>query len=133
MAKPSITVTDIEDSELGIKFEGDLGEVKIEDASDSDYDEDVSENTVSTWPQDIVKASSPAVFGTVSVSNSENVQFGNNTYFNGPVTIKQIVQNTLEHENRGFEHTEDEKTVNPGQTSQIKQDSPTCDIWSKSK
>lgn len=113
---------------LGIKIKGDLGDVQIvEEKSESEdedcYPPDIDKNsmtvsTLSTLPQDVVRPTAP-IFGSVSVSNSENVQFGNNTYFNGPVTIKQVVQNSSENDNPGYEHTEDETYVSPKSESKI--------------
>lgn len=104
--------TSIEENHLGIKVKGDLGEFQFVEEKSESEDEDTGAkssralSTVSPLPNNLVKPTAH-VFGSVAVSNSDNVHFGNNTYFNGPVTIKQVVHNS-EHDNPGFEHTEEE-------------------------
>ncbi|CAK1588676.1 unnamed protein product [Parnassius mnemosyne] len=98
---------------LGLKVEGDLGDLQIiEEVSDDDTEscdkEKVSRalSTLSNPAVDsIVKPSTVPVFGTVEVTNSENVQFGNNTYFYGPVTVIQTKTGT---ENASYTKTEEE-------------------------
>lgn len=105
-----------QENQVQIKVSGDLGDFEItEDAleeTDSEDDEESSnslrlDNGLSTIPQDLVKQSVQPVFGSVQVTKSENVQFGNNVYFNGPVVIKQVVH-TKEQDNPGYEQTEDD-------------------------
>ncbi|KAL0902373.1 hypothetical protein ABMA27_000260 [Loxostege sticticalis] len=89
-------------SSLGIKVGGDLGELQIIEASDSECSDDertVIEkqkprviDTISTIPSSIIQNAPAPILSNVAVHNSENVQFGNNTYFHGPVTIKQIIK-----------------------------------------
>ncbi|XP_063546711.1 uncharacterized protein LOC134754352 isoform X2 [Cydia strobilella] len=86
----------------------------VEDTSDS---EDGPEQTVSNAVSAISRPNVPPVFGSVTVSNSENVQFGNNTYFQGPVVIKQIIHNKSGIENVSYDRTGDEN-VSPPHKSQ---------------
>ncbi|CAH2229662.1 jg18846 [Pararge aegeria aegeria] len=85
---------------LSVKVAGDLGDVEVADAS-SDCGDNICDkqkvsrifsnaNVLSKIPPNLVQNSAVPSFGRVAITNSENVQFGNNTYFNGPVTIKQI-------------------------------------------
>ncbi|CAG5007211.1 unnamed protein product [Parnassius apollo] len=98
---------------LGLKVEGDLGDLQIiKEVSDDDCescDEEKFSRAVSNLPNpavdSIVKPSTVSVFGTVEVTNSENVQFGNNTYFYGPVTVIQAKTGT---ENASYTKTEEE-------------------------
>lgn len=99
---------------LGFKVEGELGDFQIiEEKSDSDDDDStVSKSsraidTIATIPTSLVKPSSVPI-GNVAVSNSENVVIGNNTYFHGPVIIKQVIQNAPGLENPSYVKTEDE-------------------------
>lgn len=102
------------DESIGLKVEGELGDFQIiEEVSDSDdADKTVNESswavdTVPTIPSSLVKPSSSPI-GNVAVSNSENVVIGNNTYFNGPVIIKQVIQNVPGIDNPSYSKTEDE-------------------------
>ncbi|XP_026730977.1 peptidoglycan-recognition protein LC-like isoform X1 [Trichoplusia ni] len=102
------------DESIGLKVEGELGDFQIiEEVSDSDdADKTVNESswavdTVPSIPSSLVKPSSSPI-GNVAVSNSENVVIGNNTYFNGPVIIKQVIQNVPGIDNPSYSKTEDE-------------------------
>lgn len=102
------------DESIGLKVEGELGDFQIiEEVSDSDdADKIVNESswtvdTVPSIPSSLVKPSSTPI-GNVAVSNSENVVIGNNTYFNGPVIIKQVIQNVPGIDNPSYTKTEDE-------------------------
>lgn len=100
----------------GIKVKGDLADFQIiEEASESDdSDEETNKDninkvgTLAALPPDLISPYSKPVFGSVQVTDSENVQFGNNTYFNGPVTIKQVITNTLGVDNACYTKTEEE-------------------------
>ncbi|XP_023948745.1 peptidoglycan-recognition protein LC-like isoform X1 [Bicyclus anynana] len=102
---------------LGVKIAGDLGDVTVTDVN-SDSDDNISDkqkvskilsnvNAISPIPSDLIHNTVPS-FGRVAISNSENVQFGNNTYFNGPVTIKQIKTGV---DNCSYIRTDDENTA----------------------
>ncbi|XP_038216566.1 peptidoglycan-recognition protein SA-like isoform X2 [Zerene cesonia] len=102
----------------GIRVEGDLGDLQVTELSDSeDKDERTfvepsasrTLDTLSALPASLVQKSTVPVFGSISVVESENVQFGNNTYFNGPVTIKQIVQNKSGVDNSSYTRTEEDE------------------------
>ncbi|XP_050683311.1 peptidoglycan-recognition protein LC-like [Leptidea sinapis] len=103
-----------------LKIEGHLGDLQVTEVS-SDSEEETCDipdasmssktlcpGSLSTFPQSLVQTSVTPVVGNVSVSDSENVQFGNNTYFNGPVTIKQIVHEKSGVENVSYSKTEEE-------------------------
>ena len=99
---------------LGLKVEGELGDFQIiEEKSDSEDDDSADSkssraiDTIATIPTSLVRPTS-APIGNVAVSNSENVVIGNNTYFHGPVIIKQVIQNTPGLENPSYVKTEDE-------------------------
>lgn len=104
---------------LGMKVEGDLGDLQIiEEGSDSDDDNtpggyledpDTTKGvgTLSAFPTGVQSSAAP-VFGSVAVTKSENVQFGNNTYFHGPVTIKQIIHTNSGIDNSAYNNTEDD-------------------------
>ncbi|CAG9558352.1 unnamed protein product [Danaus chrysippus] len=64
-------------------------------------------NTPLNLPTNLVQNSGAPVYESVSVTNSENVQFGNNTYFNGPVIIKQIVHPKTGVDNASYTKTEE--------------------------
>ncbi|XP_032527504.2 peptidoglycan-recognition protein LC-like isoform X2 [Danaus plexippus] len=64
-------------------------------------------NTPLNLPSNLVPNTGAPVYESVSVTNSENVQFGNNTYFNGPVIIKQIVQPKSGVDNVSYTKTEE--------------------------
>lgn len=53
------------------------------------------------------EASIPRI-GTVAVQNSTDIQFGNKTFFNGPVTIKQFM---LDEKNNKWIRTSDENGI----------------------
>nr|XP_026500298.1 uncharacterized protein LOC113403885 isoform X1 [Vanessa tameamea] len=94
------------------KVVGDLGDIQITESSDCEDDHNnkiqkVSRSNKSTIPANLLQNTVP-VFGTVTVSNSDNVQIGNNTYFNGPVTIKQVIHNKSGVDNAAYSSTEDE-------------------------
>lgn len=105
-----------ETNKESIKVEGDLGDLQIiEEVSDDDDNMCAKQKdlkAVSMSKRDvgaIVQAGSIPVFGSVAVTNSENVQFGNNTYFNGPVTI---IQSKSGMENASYTKTEDDNVPN---------------------
>ncbi|XP_075990970.1 uncharacterized protein LOC142986381 isoform X2 [Anticarsia gemmatalis] len=108
--------TCVNDKNLGIKIEGELDDFQIiEEKSDSEDDDKISNkssravDTLSPIPSSLVKpSSSPSVCGNVAVTNSENVVIGNHTIFNGPVTIKQVIQNSSGVENPSYTRTEDD-------------------------
>ncbi|XP_072930536.1 peptidoglycan-recognition protein LC-like isoform X2 [Epargyreus clarus] len=107
---------------LSLRVKGDLGDLQVSgDASDCDDDETCDKqkvsrtiSTVASIPPSLVRASVVPVYGSVAVTNSENVQFGNNTYFNGPVTIKQIIQSKSGVENESYTRTDEEQGSTPG-------------------
>ncbi|CAB3225789.1 unnamed protein product [Arctia plantaginis] len=111
----------IADRNLSIKVEGELDNFQIiEEKSDSDEDERTLNNSsrttdlVSQIPSSLVKPSnSPSVCGTVSITNSDNVIIGNNTYFNGPVTIKQVIHSATGLDNPSYTKSEDENVPKP--------------------
>ncbi|KAG7313206.1 hypothetical protein JYU34_000305 [Plutella xylostella] len=84
--------------------------VVCEDLGDSDDSSGHNSRVLSTV-SGALNRNTTTLYEQVAVTNSENVQFGNNTYFNGPVTIKQIVQNSG-LENDSYVKTEDEKPKN---------------------
>lgn len=98
---------------IGTKVSGDLGDIQVACDSDNENDKVIEKNVSRTLttkpaiPPNLIQNTVP-VFGSVSVSSSENVQFGNNTYFNGPVTIKQVIQNKSGVDNASYVHTEAE-------------------------
>ncbi|XP_068633142.1 peptidoglycan-recognition protein LC-like isoform X1 [Battus philenor] len=106
-----------EKNNAGIKIEGDLGDLQIiEEMSDDDCtcnDKQTLPRPNSLGPKiplsPVAQVSTVPVFGSVSVSNSENVQFGNNTYFNGPVTI---IQSKSGLDNAAYSRTEDDNIQN---------------------
>ncbi|CAK1554922.1 unnamed protein product [Leptosia nina] len=104
-----------------VRVNGDLGVVLVtEDSSDSDTEKQSAIDTLSTLPG--LQNSSAPVFGSVSVSESENVHFGNNTYFNGPVTIKQIIKTKSGIENESYtkDGDEDGRAVPPSKENSVK-------------
>lgn len=115
----NIDASCIADKNLGIRVEGELDNFQIiEDKSDSDEDERTVSNSSRTMdvvpqiPSSLVKPSiSPSVCGTVSIKNSENVIIGNNTYFNGPVTIKQVIHSATGLDNPSYTKSEDENVA----------------------
>lgn len=117
----AMKVESVDGNGLGIKVEGDLGSLQIiEESSDSDDDiqgEQGGISTVSNIPKDLVQTSSATVVGSLAITNSDNVQIGNNTYFNGPVTIKQVIGSHSGIENRAYIQTEDENIPGVKKTS----------------
>uniref|UniRef100_A0A2H1VNW2 Peptidoglycan recognition protein n=1 Tax=Spodoptera frugiperda TaxID=7108 RepID=A0A2H1VNW2_SPOFR len=103
---------------IGIKVEGELGDFQIiEENSDSDDDIEIDDKssrttgtlaTIPSLPPSLVKPNSSPIQGNVAINNSENVVIGNNTYFNGPVIIKQVIQNASGLENPSYVKTDDE-------------------------
>lgn len=90
------------------KVQGDLGDIQVAEVSDNEESEKpVHPKDLATIPNSILHSSTVPVFGSISVSDSDNIQFGNNTYFNGPVTIKQIIKNKGV-ENPSYTVTDDE-------------------------
>ncbi|KAG6461322.1 hypothetical protein O3G_MSEX012552 [Manduca sexta] len=103
---------------LGIKVKGDLGDFQIiEEKSDSDGEEVFEDNRsrsmgcMSKLPPGFIHPSTSPKINSVIVKDSDNVQFGNNTHFHGPVTIKQVIRNS-EFDNSAYLKTETE-IVNP--------------------
>ncbi|XP_045784703.1 peptidoglycan-recognition protein LC-like isoform X1 [Maniola jurtina] len=103
---------------LGVRVSGDLGDLQVTDAT-SDCDDKISDNekvsrtvntvnAISNLPPNLMHNTAIPSFGRVAITNSENVQFGNNTYFNGPVTIKQIVQSKSGVDNSSYTRSDDE-------------------------
>ncbi|CAH0716099.1 unnamed protein product, partial [Brenthis ino] len=99
---------------VGVKFVGDLGDLQVIEENESEDDKICQNqkvlrpfNNKPNIPSNLIQSTLP-VFGKVTVANSENVQFGNNTYFNGPVTIKQVIQNKSGVDNSGFVKNEDD-------------------------
>ncbi|KAI5647058.1 n-acetylmuramoyl-L-alanine amidase domain-containing protein [Phthorimaea operculella] len=116
-------VTNVQTSDhnnSGLKVEGDLGDLQIIEDSSEDESESPEVNTLATIPNSLVKASATPVFGSVQVTNSDNVQFGNNTFFNGPVTIKQVIQTNSGVENASYQKTDDETIPNGNHTKNNK-------------
>lgn len=103
---------------VGIKVAGDLGDVLVTDvASDCDDSSCTTErksktlcnvNAASSLPPNLLQNSAVPSFGRVAITNSENVQIGNNTFFNGPVTVKQIVQSKSGVENPSYVKNDEE-------------------------
>lgn len=97
----------------GIKVEGDLGDLEIiEEPSEDDMDIVEGANTspgLNGIPGALVRRSGAPKLSNIIVKDSENVQFGNNTYFNGPVTIKQVIQAGNGIDNVSYVNGEDEK------------------------
>ncbi|XP_050360495.1 uncharacterized protein LOC126780241 isoform X1 [Nymphalis io] len=101
---------------IGAKVVGDLGDIQVTESSDCEDDnfnekQKISRTNKSTIPTNLVQNTVP-VFGKIAVSNSDNVQFGNNTYFNGPVTIKQVIHNKSGVDNAAYCRTENETDPN---------------------
>lgn len=110
ISKDSVNFCD-ENKNLDISVVGEFGDLEIvEETCDSDDAGIAGTNSIATFAK---PAASPPVFGTVSVSNSENVHFGNNTYFQGPVTIKQVIQSKSGIENASYNKTDDEISKPP--------------------
>lgn len=107
-----IKIESVNPQNIGIKAEGDLGELEIIDES-SDYEEDIVEDTnndgLAGIPGVLIKKSAALELSNIIVKDSENVRFGNNTYFNGPVTIKQVIQTENGIVNSSYIHSEDEQ------------------------
>nr|XP_021188042.1 peptidoglycan-recognition protein LE-like isoform X2 [Helicoverpa armigera] len=105
------------DDRLGLRVEGDLGDFQIvEEKSDSEDDDKTysssrTVDTLDTIPSSLVRPSNSPICGNVAVTNSENIVIGNNTYFNGPVVIKQVIQNASGLENPSYVKSENEDTV----------------------
>ncbi|KAJ0183893.1 hypothetical protein K1T71_000316 [Dendrolimus kikuchii] len=131
------------DGNIGLKVNGDLGDFEIvEETSESDNDNDQeTENcprirSLSTLPVDLIKPSSTPIFGSVQVTGSQNVQFGNNTYFNGPVTIKQVISDTFGVDNASYVKTEEEDLPAQRHKNEPKNDNSViksfqCKLWYK--
>lgn len=68
---------------------------------------------------DLSTSKSPAI-NSVAIHNSENVHFGNKTYFNGPVTIKQIIQAKSGIENGAYVKTEQEESPDKKSPNDVK-------------
>lgn len=99
---------------IGIKIEGDLGDLQVIDESDTENDTSSQKqkvlrtfNNKTSLPSNLIQNTVP-VFGKVTVANSEQIQFGNNTYFNGPVTIKQVVHDKSGIDNSSYVKDKDE-------------------------
>lgn len=104
------------------RIKGDLGDLPIVETSeysDSDCsnDENIVHETHNSEPVQalssiqchLIRDRQVPVLSNVAINNSENVQFGNNTYFHGPVTIKQIISKTG-IENPSYTSTENENS-----------------------
>ncbi|XP_041986749.1 peptidoglycan-recognition protein LE-like isoform X2 [Aricia agestis] len=98
---------------VGAKVSGDIGAIQITEVSDTESDTEQDKHDVSKTvsvpdlPNNLIQKSEVPVFGSVAITNSDNVQFGNNTYFNGPVTIKQVI-NKSGVDNPAYNKTEAE-------------------------
>lgn len=99
---------------IGFKIEGDLGDLQVIEESDSEDDKSSQKqkvlrtfNNKPCIPPNLIQNHVP-VFEKVTVENSEHVQFGNNTYFNGPVTIKQVIQNKSGIDNSSYVQDKDD-------------------------
>ncbi|XP_048005473.1 peptidoglycan recognition protein 4-like isoform X2 [Leguminivora glycinivorella] len=100
-----------ENKNLDVSVVGEINGLEIvEDTSDT---EDSPKQSSSNAVAAVARPNVPPVFGSVTVSNSENVQFGNNTYFQGPVVIKQIIHNKSGIENVSYDKTDDENVSSP--------------------
>ncbi|KAJ2954284.1 hypothetical protein O0L34_g2535 [Tuta absoluta] len=108
----AVNVETSDHNNFGLKIEGDLGDLQIIEESSEDERESPKVSTLANIPNSLVKASATPVFGSVQVTNSDNVQFGNNTFFNGPVTIKQVIQTNSGVENASYQKTDDETIKN---------------------
>lgn len=112
----AMKVESVGQNNIGIKVEGDLGVLQIIDESSED-ELDIVEGAKPAGLEGIAGAlvgtSGVPSLSNIIVKDSENVQFGNNTYFNGPVTIKQVIQTGSGIDNVCYEKGEDEKETTP--------------------
>ena len=73
-------------------------DVDSDDDDDDDDDSDLKTDSVSASKAIALAAKksseSPPSFGNIVVNSSSDVHFGNKTFYNGPVTIKQFVYTT---------------------------------------
>lgn len=114
--RTSVTITEIEDVDhpadsVCVRTDSDV-QIHDEDVSCtsstqySDVDDSLEGDELGSWSNDLdlpvslqqnfdngvsLPVSEAPTFGDVCVKNSSNVHFGNKTFYNGPVTIKQIV------------------------------------------
>lgn len=108
----AMKIESVDHKNIGIKVEGDLGDLEIIEEY-SDYEADIKEGANSMGdlakiPGDLITASGIPELSNIIVKDSENVQFGNNTYFNGPVTIKQVIQTANGIDNVSYVRSDDE-------------------------
>lgn len=68
-------------------------------------------NSLSKIADELLSAT--PVISNVAVANSENVHFGNNTYFSGPVVIKQLIQSNTDLEISAYTKTKYEDNNAP--------------------
>lgn len=70
-----------------------LGMVDVGEDDNSDEEEVTTDCAVVSQQQAVAlsEALPSPTFGNIAVTNSTDIQFGNKTYYNGPVTIKQVV------------------------------------------
>lgn len=96
--------------DFGITVNGDLNFFGGSDQNDDDTSAKIGNSSVPITcniPMENLYSSSLS-FGNVTIKESNNTHFGNNTYFNGPVIIKQISQNGNGTVNPSFTRTEDD-------------------------
>lgn len=109
----AMKIESVGQNNTGIKVEGDLGDLQIiEESSEDEVDiiEDANRPSgLDGLPGALVRTSGPPKLSNIIVKDSENVQFGNNTYFNGPVTIKQVIQTGNGIDNVSYVNGDDEK------------------------
>lgn len=101
------------DQNCGFKVEGDLDDLEI--IKESSEDEVEIQKAVKNVgglkgvPAGLIRTSGAAKLSNIIVKDSDNIQFGNNTYFNGPVTIKQVIQSGNGVDNVSYVNGENEK------------------------
>lgn len=113
----AMKIESVGQNDIGIKVEGDLGDLQIiEESSEDEVDVVEGSNNPSGLdgiPGALVRTSDAPKLSNIIVKDSENVQFGNNTYFNGPVTIKQVIQTGNGIDNASYVKEEYEKDTTP--------------------
>lgn len=101
------------DQNYRFKVEGDLDDLEIiQESSEDEVDiQNGAKNAgdLKGVPAGLVRTSGAAKLSNIIVKDSDNIQFGNNTYFNGPVTIKQVIQSGNGVDNVSYVHEENEK------------------------
>lgn len=109
----AVNIESVGQCDTGIKVQGDLGDLEIIEESSEDEMDIVKGATnppsLDGIPGALVRRSGAPKLSNIIVKDSENVQFGNNTYFNGPVTIKQVIQAANGVDNVSYVNEEDEK------------------------